>query len=58
MRLSNIRGKGKVKMPKQSTEFDLVVIRPQEFSTESDESWRDYLKASLPDEAMKEMGAN
>lgn len=30
-------------------QFDLVVIRPQEFSTQSDESRRDYLKASAPD---------
>ena len=30
-------------------QFDLVVIRPQEFSTQSDESRREYLKASVPD---------
>ena len=30
-------------------QFDLVVIRPQEFSTQSDESRREYLKASAPD---------
>jgi hypothetical protein len=30
-------------------QFYLVVIRPQEFSTQSDESRREYLKASAPD---------
>jgi hypothetical protein len=30
-------------------QFDRVVIRPQEFSTQSDESRREYLKASVPD---------
>jgi hypothetical protein len=30
-------------------QFDLVVIRPQEFSTPSDESRREYLKTSAPD---------
>ena len=30
-------------------QFDIVVIRPQEFSTQSDESRREYLKASAPD---------
>ncbi|WP_373539819.1 hypothetical protein [Chamaesiphon sp.] len=30
-------------------QFDRMVIRPQEFSTQSDESRREYLKASAPD---------
>jgi hypothetical protein len=30
-------------------QFDRVVIRPKEFSTQSDESRREYLKASVPD---------
>jgi hypothetical protein len=30
-------------------QFDRVVIRPKEFSTQSDESRREYLKASAPD---------
>jgi hypothetical protein len=30
-------------------QFDRVAIRPQEFSTQSDESRREYLKASTPD---------
>jgi hypothetical protein len=30
-------------------QFDRVVIRPQEFSSQSDESRREYLKASVPD---------
>ena len=30
-------------------QFDRVVIRPQEFSTQSDESRKEYLKASVPD---------
>jgi hypothetical protein len=30
-------------------QFDRVVVRPQEFSTQSDESRREYLKASAPD---------